>query len=155
MATVTVETPVGRLAVTERGGLITRVGWDEAPPGGGPDGEPSPLLAEAARQLAAYFDGTLRDFDLPLAPATGPHAAVFDAMRAIPYGRTRSYGEIAKDLGIRPDEVGQGCAANPMPVIVPCHRVLSATGLGGYSGGKGVETKIALLKLEGGYPFLL
>jgi len=57
--------------------------------------------------------------------------------------------------GLLPNEIGQGCAANPIPVIIPCHRVLSATGLGGYSGAGGVETKIALLKLEGGYPMLL
>jgi len=150
MPVIAMDTPVGRLGIAERDGRIARVTWDAAP-----EGEPTPLLEEAARQMAAYFAGTLRDFDLPLAHASGPHAAVFDAMRAIPYGQTRSYGEIAKRLGIRPDEVGQGCASNPIPVIVPCHRVLSATGLGGYSGGKGVETKIALLKLEGGYPFLL
>ncbi len=80
---------------------------------------------------------------------------MFDAMRAIPYGQTRTYGDIAGDLGTYGQPVGQACGANPIPVIIPCHRVLSATGLGGYSGQGGIETKIALLKLEGGYPFLL
>lgn len=150
MPVIAIETPVGRLAIAERAGRIVRVAWN-----GQPEGDPTPLLSEAARQMAAYFDGGLTDFDLPLDPGDGPHAPVLATMRAIPYGRTRSYGEIARELGIRPDEVGQGCAANPVPVLIPCHRVLSATGLGGYSGGKGVETKIALLKLEGGYPFLL
>jgi len=147
---VSVDTPLGRLSVSERGGRIVRVTWSDAA-----GGEPTALLAEAARQLAAYFAGDLCDFDLPLDIGDGPHGPALAAMRAIPYGQTRTYGEIAKDIGIRPDEVGQGCAANPIPVIIPCHRVLAANGLGGYSGGRGVETKIALLKLEGGYPFLL
>ena len=114
------------------------------------------MLVEAARQMVAYFAGELRDFDLPLDPGGGDlEARVFAAMRAIPYGQTRTYGDIAGDLGTYGKEVGQACAANPIPVIIPCHRVLSATGLGGYSGQGGTETKIALLKLEGGYPFLL
>lgn len=151
MPGIALDTPVGRLAVTERDGAIVRVGWD-----GSAEGAPTPLLAEAARQLTAYFAGELRAFELPLAPGgTAREVRVFAAMQAIPHGQTRTYGEIAKDLGIRPDEVGQGCAANPIPVIIPCHRVLAATGLGGYSGAGGIETKIALLKLEGGYPLLL
>jgi methylated-DNA-[protein]-cysteine S-methyltransferase len=76
-------------------------------------------------------------------------------MRAIPFGRTRTYGEIARDHGTNGQPVGEASGANPIPVIIPCHRVLLATGLGGYSGTGGIETKIALLKLEGGYPFLL
>jgi methylated-DNA-[protein]-cysteine S-methyltransferase len=148
---IAVESPVGPLTLTEREGALTRVAWGRAP-----EGTPTPLLAEAARQLAAYFAGGLQAFDLPLAPAGDDRQRqVFAAMQAIPYGGTRTYGEIAKDTGLRPDEVGQGCAANPIPVIIPCHRVLSATGLGGYSGAGGVETKIALLKLEGGYPLLI
>jgi methylated-DNA-[protein]-cysteine S-methyltransferase len=148
---ITVESPVGRLAVAERDGAIVRVAWSRAP-----EGEPTPLLAEAARQLAAYFAGRLSDFDLPLDPGgSALERKVFDAMRAIPHGQTRTYGEIAKDTGLLPNEVGQGCAANPIPVIIPCHRVLAAGGLGGYSGAGGIETKIALLKLEGGYPLLL
>lgn len=150
MPVITVETPVGRLGIAEREGRIVRVAWNVAP-----RDEPTPLLFEAARQMTAYFGGRLRDFDLPLAPAVGPHAPVLAALRAIPYGQTRTYGEIAAALGLRADSVGQGCAANRIPVIVPCHRVLAATGPGGYSGGRGVETKIALLRLEGGYPFLL
>ena len=148
---IAVDTPVGRLGIAEREGRIVRVSWS-APP----EGEPTPLLTEAARQVAAYFAGELRDFDLPLDPGGGDlEARVFAAMRAIPYGATRTYGDIAGDLGTWGQPVGQACGANPIPVIIPCHRVLSATGLGGYSGAGGVETKIALLKLEGGYPLLL
>jgi len=148
---IVVDTPVGRLGIAERDGHVVRVSWSASP-----QGEPTPLLAEAARQLDAYFAGELRDFDLPLDPGGGDlEARVFDAMRAIPYGQTRTYGDIAGDLGTYGQPVGQACGANPIPVIIPCHRVLSATGLGGYSGQGGTETKIALLKLEGGYPFLL
>lgn len=151
MPAITLDTPIGPLTVTERDGAIARVDW-----GRSPAGAPTPLLTEAARQLEAYFAGNLQDFDLPLAPARDDRQhRITAAMQAIPYGATRTYGELAKETGLLPNEVGQGCAANPIPVIIPCHRVLSATGLGGYSGAGGVETKIALLKLEGGYPMLL
>jgi len=147
MTAVTVESPVGRLGIATRDGAIVRVWWADAaaPPSN------DPLLAEAARQVAAYFGGKLTAFDLPLAPGGGDRdRRVFEAMRGIPYGETRTYGELAKALGLLPVEIGQGCAANPIPVIIPCHRVLATAGLGGYSGRGGIETKIALLKLEGG-----
>jgi methylated-DNA-[protein]-cysteine S-methyltransferase len=148
---ISIESPVGLLCIAERGGSIVRVSWSPEH-----HADSTPLLAEAACQLAAYFAGDLREFDLPLDPGGGDlEARVFDAMRAIPYGETRTYGDIARDLGTYGQPVGQACGANPIPVIIPCHRVLSATGLGGYSGQGGVETKIALLKLEGGYPLLL
>ncbi|MFQ5565450.1 MAG: methylated-DNA--[protein]-cysteine S-methyltransferase [Paracoccaceae bacterium] len=148
---IAVDTPVGRLGIAERDSRIVRLSWSASSAG-----EATPLLAEAARQVAAYFAGELHDFDLPLDPGGSDlERRVYAAMRAIPYGRTRTYGEIAGDLGTFGKEVGQACAVNPIPVIIPCHRVLSATGLGGYSGAGGIETKIALLKLEGGYPFLL
>jgi methylated-DNA-[protein]-cysteine S-methyltransferase len=151
MPVIAVDTPVGRVGIAERDGQIVRVSWSAKP-----DGEPTALLTEAARQIAAYFAGEITEFDLPLDPGGNDlERQVFGAMRAIPYGQTRTYGEIAKDLGTYGQPVGQACGANPIPVIIPCHRVLSATGLGGYSGQGGVETKIALLKLEGGYPLLL
>lgn len=151
MPLATLDTPLGRLAIEEAGGAIMRVFWSDRE-----DADETPLLAAARAQLAAYFDGRLRRFDLPLAPAADTfQTAVRAAMLAIPYGETRTYGEIARDLGTYGQPVGAACGANPLPVIVPCHRVLSATGLGGYSGRGGVETKIALLKLEGGYRLLL
>lgn len=151
MPVIAVDTPVGRLGIAERDGAIVQVSWS-APA----QGEPTALLTEASRQIAAYFAGQIEEFDLPLDPGGNDlERQVFDAMRAIPYGQTRTYGEIARDLGTYGQPVGQACGANPIPVIIPCHRVLSATGLGGYSGQGGIETKIALLKLEGGYPFLL
>jgi len=151
MPVIAVDTPVGRLGIAERDGRIVRVSWSATP-----FGQPTGLLTEAARQMAAYFAGESTGFDLPLDPGGSElERRVFDAMRAIPYGRTRTYGEIARDLGTYGEPVGKACGANPIPVIIPCHRVLSATGLGGYSGAGGIETKIALLKLEGGYPLLL
>lgn len=150
-----VETPIGVIAVVERNGGIVRVLWHSQAQRRPPQGR-SQVLDEAACQLKAYFAGELKQFDLPLAPKGGDFEhAVQRAMLAIPYGETRTYGDIAKELGTYGQPVGQACGANPVPVIIPCHRVLSANGLGGFSGEGGVEMKIRLLKHEGGYPFLL
>ena len=101
------------------------------------------------RQIDAYFDRRLAKFDLPLKPASGNFAqAMRQAMIGIPLGRARTYGEIAKDLGVTAQAVGQGCGANSIPIIVPCHRVLAQCSLGGFSGGRGIETKVVLLRLE-------
>lgn len=151
MPVASLPTPVGPLAITVENETVTRLTWSD-----GTDGEACALLDEALSQLQAYFDGRLKTFDLPLAPKGNElHQAVFKAMLAIPYGQTRTYGDVAKNLGTYGQPVGQACGANPIPVIIPCHRILSATGLGGYSGAGGLDTKIALLKMEGGYPFLL
>ncbi|MEO4043806.1 methylated-DNA--[protein]-cysteine S-methyltransferase [Hoeflea sp. CAU 1731] len=150
-----VETPVGTIAVVERDGRIVRLLWHSEAQRKRPQGQ-SEVLDEAVRQLSAYFDSDLKQFDLPLAPKGGDFEhAVQRAMQAIPYGETRTYGDIARDLGTYGQPVGQACGANPIPIIIPCHRVLSANGLGGFSGEGGVEMKISLLKHEGGYPFLL
>jgi methylated-DNA-[protein]-cysteine S-methyltransferase len=76
-------------------------------------------------------------------------------MLAIPKGQTRTYGEIANELGVPAQPVGQACGANPIPVIIPCHRVVGADSLGGFSGFGGVEMKVALLKHESAYSLLL
>lgn len=145
------DTPVGPLEIEAERDAIVRLGW-----GRRRDPSLSPLLDEALDQLRRYFDGSLTRFDLPLAPAGNAfQQAVFRELLAIPYGETRSYGDLAARLSTYGQPVGQACGANPIPVIIPCHRVLSANGLGGYSGEGGSETKIALLKLEGGFPFLL
>lgn len=151
MPILEIETWLGRLSIREDEGAITQLHWN-----GTPGKEETPLLLEAANQIQAYLDGTLKDFDLPLAPKGGElHQSVFQAMLAIPYGETRTYGDVARELNTYGQPVGQACGANPIPIIIPCHRILSANGLGGYSGSGGTDTKIALLKLEGGYPFLL
>lgn len=115
----------------------------EAPPPGSP-------VAEAARQLAAYFDRRLETFDLPLAPAATPRGqALRDAMVAIPIGEMLSYGALARIAGSAPRAIGQACARNVFPVIVPCHRVVGSGGaIGHYSGGRGVITKTWLLDHE-------
>ena len=116
----------------------------------------SPLLDEAFRQLAAYFDRRLEIFDLPLAPRGDEfQQSVCQAMLRIPYGETTTYGRIADELDTYGQPVGNACGANTIPIIIPCHRVLAANGIGGYSGDGGIERKIDLLKHEGGYPFLV
>jgi methylated-DNA-[protein]-cysteine S-methyltransferase len=113
-------------------------------------GNCGPLLGEAARQLDAYFAGRLTRFDLALAPTGSPfEQLVWTAMRAIPYGETRCYGELAAAVGSAPRAVGRACGRNPIPIVIPCHRVLARTGLGGYSGAGGLTTKRRLLMLEG------
>jgi len=144
-------TRFGRLGVENEGEHIIALHWNAVPQGAG-----SALLDEAVAQLMAYDAGKLTAFDLPLAPKGSEfQQSVFRAMSAIPFGATLTYGEIAKALGCPAQPVGQACGANPIPVIIPCHRVLSKNGLGGFSGFGGVESKIALLKHEGGFPFLL
>lgn len=107
-------------------------------------------VREAAAQLRAYFAGRLREFDLPLVPAaTVRGQALRDGITAIPYGDTLSYGALARQLSSAPRAVGQACARNPYPIIIPCHRVLAAQGrLGAYSGGTGPSTKQWLLNHE-------
>lgn len=111
----------------------------------------APFL-ETKRQLAEYFAGTLTEFDLPLAPQGTPfQLSVWRALRRIPYGATVSYGAIAESIG-RPSAsraVGAANGANPLPIVVPCHRVIGSTGkLTGFGGG--LDTKAALLALEQG-----
>ncbi len=120
MPSLSIPSPVGQLTIDEQDDAIVAIRWADAPSGNG-----SPLLAEAARQLAAYFDGRLSHFDLPLAPAGSPFdQRVWSAMRAIPYGQTRSYGELAHDTSSAPRAVGRACGRNPIPIVIPCHRVL-------------------------------
>lgn len=149
--TAEIPSPYGALCVTEENGAIIAVDW-KAPE----VHETSPLLDEAAKQLAAYFAGDLKEFDLPLAPSGDTfQQSVCQAMLEIPYGETTTYGAIADKLDTYGQPVGNACGKNSIPIIIPCHRVLGADGLGGYSGEGGVERKIELLKLEGGFPYLL
>jgi methylated-DNA-[protein]-cysteine S-methyltransferase len=144
------QTPLGWISLTEEDGAITALSWRRS----GKDA--SPLLAEAERQLSAYFENRLQTFDLPLRPqGDALSLAVADAMRAIPFGRTREYGEIARAVRAMPKDVGAACGRNTIAILIPCHRVVGATGLGGFSAPGGVETKIALLRHEGAYSLLL
>ncbi|MFY0617199.1 methylated-DNA--[protein]-cysteine S-methyltransferase [Shimia sp.] len=139
----TVETPTGPITLTEKDGAIVRAEWEH----GGDDD--TPLLREAAAQLRAYFEDADNGFDVPLrVEASAFQQSVCEAMLAIPLGETLTYGDLSKALGAPAQAIGQGCGGNPIPVIIPCHRVLGASGLGGFSGRGGVETKVWLLKHE-------
>ena len=138
--------PVGPLSLFEDAGAIVAIEWGR----GAAPGE-SPLLGEAKAQIEAYFDGRLNAFDLPLRPpGTAFGRAVWQQMQQIPFGRTRTYGELARRLDSAPRAVGGACGRNPIPIVIPCHRVVGAGGrMTGYSGGAGIDTKLALLRLEG------
>ena len=150
MPATSIETPLGWVSLIERDGAITALEW-------GRKGEDTtPLLTEAVKQLNAYFSHDLKDFSLPVNPSGDAfQQAVCAAMQEIPYGETREYGEIARELGSMPQPVGNACGNNSIAVIIPCHRVVGKTGLGGFSAPGGVETKIALLKHEGAYGLLI
>jgi methylated-DNA-[protein]-cysteine S-methyltransferase len=150
MTIVCIDTPVGRLALAADGDALALVSWlsrDESIR----DRRRTPVLREAARQIARYFDGKLERFDLPLASGGTPfQQRVWAMMRDIPFGETATYGGIAMALGSGPRAVGMACGRNPLPIVVPCHRVLGSGGTeGGYSGGRGLATKRQLLELEG------
>jgi methylated-DNA-[protein]-cysteine S-methyltransferase len=144
---LTLHSPLGELTVFEEDGHIVALDWGRG------SGAPAatPVLAAAKRQLEAYFDDPRSGFDLPLAPrGTGFQRRVWQAVREIPPGRTERYGALAARLGAAARAVGGACGANPIPIIIPCHRVVGAASLGGYSGGDGTDTKRALLALEQG-----
>ena len=113
----------------------------------------NPLLAAAVSQLAEYFQGTRTEFDLPVEFSGTPfQEKVWSSLREIPYGHSLGYEELglAAGVGRAPRAVGGAVGANPIPIIIPCHRVLSSTkAITGYSGGAGIPTKISLLDLEG------
>ncbi len=150
MPRLSVNTPVGPLTLTEDAGAITRVRWEDGA------SDTSPLLQDAAAQICGYFDGVRETFDLPLTVhGSDLQQRVCTEMLNIPFGETRTYGDLAKAIGVPAQAIGQACGGNPIPVIIPCHRVLGATSLGGFSGGTGVETKVALLKHEGAAGLLI
>lgn len=149
MPELTCQTPVGPLTIREEGGKIVALRW------GGDGQEVTPLLDEAHRQIGEYFAGRRKDFDLPIAFRDGIQGEVMRALCAIPFGETRTYGDLARELGVPAQAIGQACGGNPVPVIVPCHRILGASGLGGFSAPGGVETKVALLKHEGAASLLI
>ena len=145
MAQLSTHSPIGDLTVSEEAGRIVALDW-----GWGRDQQETAVLARAVIQLHEYFDDRRRAFDLPLSPAgTEFQRAAWRQMSKIPYGGTQTYGELSAALKSVARAVGGACGANPIPVIIPCHRVLAANGIGGYSGEGGIETKIALLRLEG------
>ncbi|HEX6249707.1 MAG TPA: methylated-DNA--[protein]-cysteine S-methyltransferase [Nocardioidaceae bacterium] len=171
----TTETPVGVLRVIATRGAITAIEFAGEPPkdasphssvaraaalsAGRPVGErddADPLLQEAVRQLQAYFAGELKEFDLPLDPqGTVFQRSVWQELERVGYGETVSYGEVARRLGMTPAAsraVGLANGRNPIPIVIPCHRVVGADGtLTGYAGG--VARKQLLLDMEQGALF--
>ena len=147
--------PIGDLRLIERDGAITAIEFspfrehDGRPRGDRDDAQP--VLAEAVRQLRSYFDHDLKEFDLPLDPGGSEfQKSVWGQLLKIGYGDTASYGEVAKRLGksnAASRAVGLANGSNPIPIVIPCHRVIGADGtLTGYAGG--IERKQALLEIE-------
>lgn len=171
----TMESPVGPLRIIATAEAITAIEFAGPAPAaasprtssaraavasaGRPVGERAdadPVLLDAVRQLSAYFAGELKEFDLPLAAqGSAFQQRVWAELRRIGYGETASYGEIARRLGMTPAAsraVGTANGRNPIPIVVPCHRVVGANGtLTGYAGG--VDRKQLLLDLEQGALF--
>ena len=146
-----VHTPFGDLTVIEEAGAITALHWYWSQ-----TQDASDLLDAAVAQLTAYVQGTREVFDLPLrVVGTDFQRDVCAVMSNIPFGYTKTYGEIAKSLGVPAQAIGQACGGNPIPIIIPCHRVMGAKGLTGFSGAGGVETKVALLRHEGAAGLLI
>ncbi len=151
MTSLSFDSPVGALTIVETDGAITAVNW------GGGHRDTTPLLQKAKAQLMAYFAGELTEFDLPLqVQGSDFQRQVCDQISAIPYGDTKTYGDLAKALDKSAQAIGTACGGNPIPIIIPCHRVMGAGGkLTGFSGAGGVETKVALLRLEGAAGLLI
>jgi methylated-DNA-[protein]-cysteine S-methyltransferase len=140
-------TPVGTLCITGDDRQVERIRIDsERRRSSRPD---APAVLAAAEQLEAWFEGALTSFDLALAePRTVRGVALRAGLLAVPHGVTVSYGALARQLGSSARAIGQLCARNPYPIVVPCHRVLATGGLGHYSAGDGITTKRWLLDHE-------
>jgi methylated-DNA-[protein]-cysteine S-methyltransferase len=160
LASKTIESPVGKLKLVASDKGLAAVLWEDDRPHRVRLGEPipestsghqpHPVLVQTERQLNEYFAGRRKEFSLPLDIRGTPFQKhVWEALLAIPFGETRSYGQLAKQLG-KPRAtraVGAANGRNPIPIIVPCHRVIGSSGrLTGFGGG--LETKALLLRLE-------
>jgi len=144
------DSPAGRILMTEDGGALTYVGFLSSDPPSAASDPPTPVLEAAEAQLREYFAGERREFDLPVKLSGTPfQLAVWDALRAIPYGETRAYADIAAAVGNAKAcrAVGMANNRNPISIIIPCHRVIGKNGsLVGYGGG--LDKKEFLLALE-------
>lgn len=142
-----IATPIGPIRIEGTEGHLERIsiGIEGAPTRGS-----GPAVRAAIEQLEQWFAGERRSFDLPLAPpATARGANLRDGLIAVPFGQTISYGDLSRVLSSSARAIGQLCARNPFPLVVPCHRVLNQDGrLGAYSAGQGPTTKSWLLEHE-------
>ncbi len=142
---LSLHSPLGALTLTQEEDAIVALDW-----GWASDQRETGLLVRAREQLDAYFDGALTRFALPLTPAGGTayRRRIWAALAAIPFGETRTYGEIARTTGGCARSIGQANRHNPLPILIPCHRVIASSHLGGFSMQGGLETKRFLLGLE-------
>lgn len=134
------KTPVGNLSVVMKNGKVKALNWAEGD-----------MPEEAAKQLSEYFNKSRKVFDFTYElEGTDFQKRVWHALLNIPYGTTKTYKDIAEEVGSHPRAIGGAVGANPVPIFIPCHRVIGSTGkLIGFSGGDGVVTKEILLKIEG------
>ena len=139
------DSPIGPLALIERDGALVSVAF-----GASGAGDSSPLLRQACAELVEYFARRRRGFTVALRPeGSAFQLRAWAALAAIPYGETATYGALAKALGSAARAVGQACRSNPLPIFIPCHRVVAADGLGGFGGrARALIRKLALLKIE-------
>ena len=146
MPHISYNSPVGPLSIFQEDDHIVSVDW-----GWPPTEEPSPLLELAREQLTAYFNRSLTRFDLPLKPHGTPYQTkVWRALMDIPSGQVLTYSDFAAKLATGARAVGTALGRNPIPILIPCHRVIAKDGgLGGYSGLDGIDSKLFLLTLEG------
>jgi len=145
MSSISFKSPIGPLTIHEQSGAITSLCW-----GRWENRDVSSLLISAQKQVQEYLKGTRKNFKLPKNPCGSDFQLnVWREINRIPFGQTASYGELAFKLSSSPRAVGTACGKNPIPIIIPCHRIIAKSGnLTGYSGGEGVKTKRLLLSLE-------
>jgi methylated-DNA-[protein]-cysteine S-methyltransferase len=150
MFDVIVEFPKMKVAVKTRGERVVEIRY--LPPAASLLSPKNALAARAAEQLERYRENPDATFDLPfVVEGNALQRAVWSAMRAIPRGRTRTYGEVARELKADPRDIGQACGDNRLPIVIPCHRVVAAEGIGGFghsTGGYLLEAKRWLLMHE-------
>jgi methylated-DNA-[protein]-cysteine S-methyltransferase len=147
-ATAAIATPIGLVMLTASEAALLSV---RILPGrtDTSDGQDHPILAPALRQMSEWFMGERVDFDIPLVElASDEGRALRAGIVSVPYGHTQTYGEVAARTGSIARAVGQACKTNPYPIIIPCHRVTSASGPEYYSGGAGPRTKTWLIDFE-------
>jgi len=144
-------TPIGWLSIEEENAQLIDVEFRQRKTSIKPS--PTVLEKKVEQQLNQYFEGKNKDFNLPLnLSGTAFQQRVWKALQKIPYGQVKTYGQLAKELNSSARAVGNACRANPVPIVVPCHRIVAANGIGGFAGktdGPVVERKRWLLKHEG------
>ncbi|NTU59883.1 MAG: methylated-DNA--[protein]-cysteine S-methyltransferase [Deltaproteobacteria bacterium] len=147
-----VPSPIGNILLETDGASLTAVRLAVEEPAAAPRGE---LLRTAAREVEEYFAGGRREFSVPLRLPEGStdfQRRAWEALARIPFGSTRTYGELARELATSPRAVGGACARNALPLVIPCHRVVAKQGLGGFAGhwetGMALDVKKVLLELE-------